>query len=280
MAHELFRLSSQVFNTPQLVEANQLRAIAEYFNYRNSPTYSDPIYQGGTGKGLDTEELNIFQNVGVIQIDGIITYKEVDALCAPVGTSYLSLIDQVDEMIEAGVKAIIFECSSRGGEARGLFSTATEIRNKLDAAGVYSIGYIDTIAASACYGLVCICDEVIIHPEAQAGSIGAMIALMDDSKAMEMAGYKEIYVVSTPGKVPFAEDGSFKKSFLDRLQVDVTKLGDKFVSHCAKYTGLPEQTIKDMDAQCFDAEESLSKGLVNSIMTHEEFSSYISNKYN
>lgn len=280
MAHELFRLSSQVFNTPQLVEANQLRAIAEYFNYRNSPTYSDPIYQGGTGKGLDTEEPNIFNGVGVIQIDGVITYKEVDAMCAPEGTSYLSLIEEVDGMIKAGVKAIVFECSSGGGEARGLFSTATVIREKLSAAGVYSLGYIDTIAASACYGLVCICDEVIIHPEAQAGSIGAMIALQDGSKAMEMNGYKEIYVVSTPGKIPFAADGSFKESFLNKLQEDVTKLGDKFVAHVSKYTGISTEDIKAMDAQMFDAETCLSNGLVNSIMTHEQFSSYIAGKYN
>lgn len=280
MQHNLLRLASLVFNTPQLVEANQLRSIAEYFNYRNSPAYSQPFYQGDVGKGLGTEDPNIFQGVGVIQIDGIITYKEVDAVCAPVGTSYLSLIDEVEDMIEAGVKTIIFECSSGGGEARGLFSTAEAIRGKLSTAGVSSIGYIDTIAASACYGLVCICDEVVIHPEAQAGSIGAMIALRDNSKAMEMNGYKEVYVVSTPGKVPFSADGSFKESFLNKLQEDVTKLGDKFVAHVSKYTGISTEDIKAMDAQMFDAETCLSNGLVNSIMTHEQFSSYIAGKYN
>ena len=279
MPKTLFRFSSKVFNTPQLIHPQEFRAITSYIRDRNLDLLSDPVYKGGEGKRLDSEELSIFGGVGVIQIEGPITYKPVEMLCAPEGTSYLKLIDQVEEMVDAGVKAIVFECSSGGGEARGMFDTSNYIRNTLTKAGVASYAYIDEMAASACYGLACICDEVIIHPEARAGSIGAVIALLDDSKADEMEGYKEIYVTSTPGKVPFASDGSFKQSFLDKLQLEVNKLGNKFVKHCSTYTGVSEDAIKALDAQMFDAEESVEKGLANSIMDHAQFSDYISNKY-
>lgn len=280
MPNKLLRFSAQVFNTPQLILPQDFKVITDYLHSRNNALLGDTIYQGIPGQGLATEELAIFNGVGVLQISGPLTYKPVEMMCAPEATSYLELIEDVQEMIDAGVKAIIFECSSGGGMAAHLFSTAETIRSLLTEAGVDSYAYVDELSASACYGLACIADEVIIHPEAQAGSIGAVIALCDDSKAEQMAGIKPVYITSTPGKVPFAADGSFKESFLNKLQEDVTKLGDKFVAHVSKYTGISTEDIKAMDAQMFDAETCLSNGLVNSIMTHEQFSSYIAGKYN
>ena len=280
MPNKLLRFSAQVFNTPQLILPQDFKVITDYLHSRNNSLLGDTIYQGTPGPGIATEELAIFQGVGVLQISGPLTYKPVEMLCAPEATSYLDLIEDVQEMIDAGVKAIIFECSSGGGMASHLFCTAETIRSLLTEAGVDSYAYVDELSASACYGLACIADEVIIHPEAQAGSIGAVIALCDESKAEQMAGIKPVYVTSSPGKIPFAADGSFKESFLNKLQEDVTKLGDKFVAHVSKYTGISTEDIKAMDAQMFDAETCLSNGLVNSIMTHEQFSSYIAGKYN
>jgi len=279
MPHKLLRLAGQVFNTPQLIAPSHFKPIADYLLSRNSGVLGAPIYQGTPGAGLPAGELDIFNGIGVIQISGPLTYKPVEMMCAPEGTSYLGLMDDVEDMIEAGVKAIIFECASGGGQASHMFSTADAIRKMLDEAGVYSLAYVDEFAASACYGLACVCDEIIIHPEAQAGSIGAMIALFDDSKAMDEAGYKEIYITNTPGKVPFAKDGSFKDSFLEKLQQDVNKLGDKFINHVNKYTGLSYEDIKAMDAQVFDADTCLQLGLVTSIMDHEVFSDYVSTKF-
>lgn len=280
MPNKLLRFSAQVFNTPQLILPQDFKVITDYLHSRNNALLGDTIYQGTPGQGVATEEIAIFNGVGVLQISGPLTYKPVEMMCAPEATSYLELIEDVQEMIDAGVKAIIFECSSGGGMAAHLFSTAETIRSLLTEAGVDSYAYVDELSASACYGLACIADEVIIHPEAQAGSIGAVIALCDESKAEQMSGIKPVYITSTPGKIPFAADGSFKESFLNKLQEDVTKLGDKFVAHVSKYTGISTEDIKAMDAQMFDAEACLSNGLVNSIMTHEQFSSYIAGKYN
>ena len=279
MPHKLIRLAAKVFNTPQLISAEEFKPITEYLSKRSFIGLDSTIYQGTKGSGLDTEDLDIFNGVGVIKISGPLTYKPIDMECAPEGTSYLGLIEDVEDMVEAGVKAVIFECASGGGEASHMFTTANQIQQTLRDAGIYSVAYIDEVAASACYGLACVCDELIIHPEAHAGSIGAMIALTDYSKAMDEAGIKEIYITSTPGKVPFTKDGSFKDSFLEKLQEDVTKLGDKFVSHVSKNIGIPEETIKSLDAQVFDPETCLSIGLVNSIMNHEEFSDYIAKRF-
>ena len=70
-------------------------------------------------------------------------------------------------------------------------------------------------------------------------------------------------------KFHFAADGSFKKEFLDKIQKDVNKANDQFVSHVSNHTGLSIQSIKDLNAETFDADEALEIGLVNSIMTNQ-----------
>lgn len=279
MPHKLIRFAGQVFNTPQLITEIGFRPIVNYLTERNYANLGRPIYQGEEGGGLATEELDIFNGIGVIQVSGAITYKPVEMLCAPESTSYLDLIEDTQEMIDAGVKAIIYEFDSCGGAAAHCWDTCDTLRQLLDESGVASYAYVDGCAHSAAYALACTFDEVIVHPSASTGSIGALIALIDDSKAMDMEGIKEVYVTSTPGKIPFDKDGSFKESFLAKLQKEVNKLGDEFVAHVSKYTGLSGDDIKAMDAQTFNAEDALQKGLVNSIMNHREFSNYISSKH-
>jgi ClpP class serine protease len=134
---------------------------------------------------------------------------------------------------------------------------ANDIRAILDANNIYSIGYADTVAASAAYALISICDEVIANPSADVGSIGCVVALLDTSKAYEQAGLKRIFITSGENKVPFAEDGSFKEEFLDEIQESVDKLNAEFAAHVSKYTGLSVDAIMGFEAKCFDADEAL-----------------------
>ena len=139
MAHELLRYSNLVFNTPQFVTEPLLRLVATYLRDRNTVGLSDPIYQGGPGEGLETEELDIFNGVGVIQLSGLMTYKPMEMECAPEHTSYTELVEEVQEMCDAGVKAIVFECDSGGGEASHMMQCADKLREILDASGVASV---------------------------------------------------------------------------------------------------------------------------------------------
>lgn len=281
-AHKLFRLITEVYNTPQLITPKSFEVILNYLDHRNSPQFLMPMQ----GKD-DTEEdlpddMDDFDEspmpVTVIDICGSLTYKPVMTLCGEVGTSYKGLIEQVEGAIEMGATTIIFNLASGGGEAAHCFETCEEIRKICDESEVSLIGYIDEQACSACYAIAVICDELYANPSADIGSIGCVISLLDTSKAMEMEGYKRIYISSGTNKVPFADDGTFKQEFLDSLQVSVDKLNEQFANHVSKYTGLDTKTIKGFEASVFDADESLSKGLINGVMTNREFVKYIVNK--
>lgn len=273
MAHNLHRLAQTAWNVPHLIQQEALSPILEYLSSRLIHTETSfKTTPEGTLSANKAQKLGV---VGEVLIDGPLTYKPVQAACAPEGCSYQGILAQVEYLISEGVDTIVLTHSSPGGEANHAFSTATDIRAMCDDAGVKLVSYIDTYSASASYLIACVADEVIIHPEASAGSIGCVVGLHDFSKAMEKEGIKTIYISSTPGKTPFAEDGSFSASFLEKIQEDVTRLGNKFAQHVSDNTGISFEDVLKMDAQMFHADVALKMGLVNKVMDHNQFASYL-----
>lgn len=276
MTHSLFRLSGQIFNSPQLITAESFAPIVDYLSKRNAGEIAMMEDVEDDDEERKEKHIEIINGIAFIKVEGALTYKPQRMMCSPECTSYLELIQQTAEAIQAGANTIVFEHSSGGGQALNCFSTANEVRRMLTEAGVRSYSYIDEGSFSASYAWACIADEVIIQPEASCGSIGCICALIDNSKALEQEGLKRVVISSTPGKSPYAEDGSFSKEFLAKMQEDVTRLGNKFAEHVSFYTGLAVDDILAMDAQTFNAEKALEIGLVNKIMTPREFLNYIS----
>lgn len=274
MPHSLFRLTQRLYNTPHLITPMAFNIVLDYLEHRNLMG-ADQIKTDVDFDPAGQPEETYADGLGVLRVDGSLTYKPVMTLCGEVGTSYQSLVAEVQEMADAGVRTMVMEVTSGGGEASHVFEAANEIRAILDQYNIRSIGYADTLAASAAYALICICDEVIANPSADVGSIGCVVALMDMSKAYEQAGLKRIFITSGESKVPFAEDGSFKQEFLDDIQEGVDKLNTEFAAHVSQYTGLSVESIMGFQAKCFDADVAMSKGLVNQLMTTKELAAYV-----
>lgn len=272
MKHSLFRLTSRVYNTPHLITPQAFSTILDYLDARNTTEVEMFVPVDDASKQSEKPYAN---GLGVLTVDGSLTYKPVMTACGEAGTSYQSLVAQVEEMAEADVKTIVMEVTSGGGEASHVFQACEDIRAIADANGIKMIGYADTIAASAAYALISICDEVIANPSASVGSIGCVVALMDMSKAYEKAGLKRIFITSGENKVPFDEDGSFKKEFLDEVQESVDRLNAEFATHVSKFTGLSVDAIMGLEAGCFDADKALEIGLINKVMTNKEFAAYV-----
>lgn len=276
MAHSLFRFAESLYNVPHLIQAEAAQSILEYINHRNSASFSATIV-AGSEKPVKSQKLG---KIGEIQVDGALTYKPVVGACGETnGTSYQGILEQAQMLIDDGVKTLITVHSSPGGQAAHCFSTANELRQLCNDNGVKWFAYIDTISASASLALNVAADEVIIHPDASTGSVGCVVALLDRSKALAQAGLKPVYISSTPGKTPFAEDGSFSKAFLEEMQEEVTRLGNLFANHVHRYTSVPVKDILAMDAKMFHAEAALEAGLVNKIMDHNQFSAYVAEQH-
>jgi ClpP class serine protease len=274
--HKLLKLTQAVYNTPHLVTPTALQPIVEYLRLRNEAPQLIVLPQEEP-KEKEEEPLSK-DGYGELLIDGVLTYKPIQGLCGPTGTSYQGILEQAASLIESGVHTLLMVFSSPGGEASHCFTTANELRRLADESETTLIAYVDEMACSAALALSVIADEVIIHPSASTGSIGCVVALMDASKAMAQAGLKPVYISSAPGKVPFEADGSFSEKFLTDIQSEVTRLGNQFAAHVSAYTGIELNDISTMDAKVFNAEKALELGLVTAIMDHSEFLEYLSSK--
>ena len=274
--HSLFRLSQKLQNTPHLIEKKSFDSLASYLNSRNTNLMMLPQSPEQPDDEEDEpDDLDDIGGIGILNISGPLTYKETgwEAMCG--GCSYETILEQAEEYIQAGATSIVMVIDSGGGEAYGCFESAEQLRSMCDEEGIPLIAYIDGCACSAAYGLACVADEVIVNPYGEAGSIGVLICLTDDSKYMEQEGFKNIYISAGKEKIPYNEDGTFKTEFLDDLQTKVDVLYEAFCSHVSKYTGLSIDDVKSTEAKVYMAQDAMSRGLVNKIMTNVEFVNYI-----
>lgn len=275
MAHELARLRSKLFNTPLLVDSKSFESVLNYVDKR---------CEGNTTVEKKVEaEFSMYStlhyaenNLGVIHISGPLTNKSTgwEALCG--GTSYESIKEDFETLLEEGVKTVAFMVESGGGEAYGMMDTGNYLRKLADQNGVRIISYVDGLSASAAYGLTAISDEVISNKNSEIGSVGVLIRLMNDSKALEMKGYERTFISAGTEKIPFAEDGSFRKEFLDDLQYKVDTLYKDFTEYVAEHRNLSVEAVRNTQANTFLAEDAIALGLADKVMTQEEFYSYLS----
>ena len=272
-AHSLVRIKGSMVNTPHLIEQSSFNSIMEYVNQRiegnidvtpeaSSDDFGGPTYVSDTA-------------TGVMHINGPLTYRTTgwEALCG--GTSYEMLKEQMEYFVEQGAKTVVMMADSGGGQAHGMMDSANYMRKLADDNGIKIIAYVDGMSASACYGIVCIADEIVMSADSQVGSIGVLIQLYNDSKALEMQGYERTFITAGKDKVPFAEDGSFTEAFKGRLQEQVDTLYESFTSHVATHRGLDTKAVKDTEANVFMSDEALELGLADSVMTVEEFYNYV-----
>lgn len=276
MAHEIYRLKSKLVNTPHLIDSSAFEAIMDYVNKR---------CEGGVDidKRAEIENeaptrylYNEDTATGVLYVDGPLTYKPVTIMgfdCG--GTSYEGLKADFEAMVEQGVKTVAMMVDSPGGEAYAMMDTANYIRNLADANGVDIIAYVDGLSASAGYGLTAIADQIISSKDSELGSIGVLIRLMNDSKKLEKEGIERTFITAGKEKIPFTEDGGFRKEFLEDLQHKVDVLYEEFTGHVAKYRNMSVEAVRDTQAKTFLAQEAVELGLADKVMTLEEFYEYL-----
>lgn len=275
-AHSLYRFLSTIYNKPHLITQGEFDSILTYLETRSVHGRMEDGFDDESSVE-DKEQFFIQGTTGFMRVSGTLTYKPVYTLCGKVGMSYQELLSGVETMIDRGVKTIVFEIDSPGGQAAHVFETTNEIRSLADEKGVKLIGYSDLQMTSAAYAFGCACDVLIANANATVGSIGCVIALSDYSEAMKQAGVRRIYIASGKNKVPFDADGKFKQEFLDSLQADVNELNQQFAEHVSNYTGLSVDSIMALEAESFNANKALELGLINAVMTNKQFASFVAN---
>lgn len=272
--HSLLRLRGDLYNKPHLIEQGSFNNIVNYLNSRSTEDFKAEDDHEITGSG-SSRHWYPDTKTGIMYIDGPLTYRTTgwEALCG--GTSYEQMKEQMEFFAANGAKTVAWFLNSGGGEAMSMMDTARYLRKLADDNGIQIIAWVDGMAASACYGIGCVAHEIVMSGDSMTGSIGVLIQLTNISKKLEKEGIERTFVSAGSSKIPYAEDGSFREGFIERLQEQVDHLYEGFTSHVAEYRGLSVEAVKATEADVFMAEESIQLGLADKILTVEEFYEYL-----
>lgn len=295
---DLTRVKGKVYNTPLLITEEALLPITEYlknpvrtgFESQQEDDFGLLVSQMGvdfTLSDYDQEQIRRMKvragidpdtNIGTIPIEGVLVSKagQVDG-CVEL-TSYERLIQKVETQISLGVRHIIYMVDSGGGDAYQNATTAKKLRQITRDYGIRTTAYVDGSACSAAYMLASSADEVVSNPESSVGSIGVLVQLINNTKNLEKNGYERTFITAGANKIPFNDDGTFQKEFLDRIQTRVDRYYKSFTTGVAEMRNIPVEDVIKTEAQVFDADEALALNLIDKVMGYDEFSNYMQSK--
>lgn len=281
MPHSLLRLKNKIDNKPHLMELHEFEQVISYLDAsiggRDVKTPEPRMEESSTHNSRYT----IYEDdkAALFSIEGPMTKKPITMFgmdCG--GFSYEQFKEDFRTVTASGVKTVGLMLDSGGGEADSLFDTANYVRKLANENGIKIISYVDSMAASACYGIAAISDEIVMSSSATVGSIGVVVRLVNDSEALKKEGYERVYVTAGRDKVPFDADGKFKDSFLADIKEKIDVMYGEFTEHVAKYRNISVEQVKATEARTYLSTQALELGLADETMTLEQFYSYFANQ--
>jgi signal peptide peptidase SppA len=182
--------------------------------------------------------------VAVIPCYGILTARQyaVENSSSPLTSSERLGARVSAAAADPEIGAIVIDFDSPGGDAMGIPEAGARIAAAAQAKPV--VAMVNSQAASAAYWLASQCSEIVMAPEAMAGSIGVRTAHIDASKYYEQKGIAIKHVHAGRYKVEGADTGPPSEEYLTHLQAMVNDLYGSFTKAVAKGRNLPLETAR------------------------------------
>ena len=185
-------------------------------------------------------------------------------------TGYNFIRAQVDAaMDDPDVDGIIYDVNSYGGMVAGCQETSDIIWRAASAqGGKPSLAVVDANCYSAGYMLASGADRLAVTPTGGAGSIGVVLMHLDVSGALDKMGLKVTFLHAGDHKVDGNPYEPLSAQVTSDLQNEINKMYDRFVATVARNRpGLTEAVIRDTQARCYQADDALALGLIDSVAT-------------
>lgn len=192
------------------------------------------------GRSLDnTRTVSVRDGVAVIPVSGPV-FRHANLFTEISGATSTGVLatDIQAALDDPGVKALVLDVDSPGGEATGINELSDLIFN---ARGQKPIkAYAGGTAASAAYWIASAADEVIVDDTAQLGSVGVVMTLQ---KRRERDGDKTWEIVSSnaPNKRPDPDT----QAGLEQLQTRTDELASVFLDKVARNRGIERAIVND-----------------------------------
>lgn len=191
--------------------------------------------------------------IAVLSCFGIIAQHaaDVDDISGPGGTSTERLGASFRAALgDPTVKAIVLNIDSPGGSVYGVQELADEIFKARGQKPI--VAQVNSLAASAAYWIASACDEIVVTPSGQVGSIGVYGLHEDDSKLLGDLGIKFTFVFAGEYKV----EGNPYEPLGDEARAAMQKLVDAY------YDTFVKAVARGREVKATDVRNGMGQGRV------------------
>jgi signal peptide peptidase SppA len=208
--------------------------------------------------------------------DGIAIIPVIGTLVARSGylgaASGLAAYSDIADAIEAaatdpGIRAILLDVDSSGGEVGGLFDLVDHIQAIRAQCGKPIWAVADEAALSAAYAIACTADRLYVTQTGEVGSIGVVAVHRDESGADAQAGLAWTFVHAGAAKVDGNPHQPLSDSARATLQADVDALYGKFTALVAERRRLSPDAVRATEAAVYRGDQAVAAGLADKVGT-------------
>jgi len=199
----------------------------------------DPIYSYDAATNVITLDIcgPLALHASLFEMDcmGVVSYDHLNEALQEIPQRY------------PNAKATVLNIDSPGGQTRGNMATASFVEQLTEAMPV--VAYSDSIMCSAAMKIAAPADYILTSSDAEVGSIGTVLAFLDDTEYLQNLGLK--WEVIASGELKGIGYGPLTEVQRDHLQSQVDAAANTFKAHMQ--THRPGLTAEDMRGQSWSA---------------------------
>ena len=257
-------LAARVFNTPLLIQRAKLDVILNVLEPKFELQTLPPPQMAPSA--IPAPRYADHRGIAVIPIHGTLVQRTagLDALCGL--TSYQSVAQQFDAALaDPGVRGIVLDIDSPGGEAAGVFDLADKIYAARRTKPIWAAA--NDSAFSAAYALASAASRIFVTRTAGVGSIGVIALHVDQSRREANAGLSYTSILAGARKNDGSPHQPLTPEARAAIQTEVDRLYELFVLTVAEQRGTAADSIRATQAGLFFGQDALDAGLADRIGT-------------
>lgn len=284
MRRDLPHLAALMFNRPLLIRSDVGRQLIDSIGPR--VLRGDPLNRAdiatefersplearsGSGSRLAGGGYMALPGIAVLPIVGSLVRRGswLDAECGMM--SYGLITNAVTEILmDSGVRGLMLEFDSGGGEANGCFDCADFIRSASEATGKPVWTHVNEIMCSAAYALGSSGEQIWTARTGEIGSIGVLGAHVDVTERDKMEGVKWTYIYSGEHKVDGFPHTPLTEGAHARIQADCDHLYEMFLDLVSQNRGMTAEEIRATNADIYRGSLAVDAGLADEVGTLDE----------
>lgn len=250
------RILEQVFHRAWMITPEAHSTVARLVNACILRSESDPDFSDFVNP---RKAMTIQNGIANIDICGVLGcgLSPIEKSCG--NTDYGDIENEVGTALKQGASAIVFHIDSPGGMASGCGECAQVIAS----CGVPTAANIGGQCNSAAYFLASGCAKIFAQPSSLVGSIGVIMARVDETGAWEKAGVKPDFITNTGGDLKSTGHGpSITDPQREYLQEMVDDLFAQFRDHVLSFRKIDSSAMR---GQALVGPRALDANLIDGI---------------